>query len=216
MSNLYANTTSPAAMADLFAANADRVPDLPPQYAVPSGSVAPVVRKGADGARRIELMRWSMPGPAHVGGQPLTVIQDVADPDRHDWLTPEHRCLVPATAFSVYNNGGKEIHWFARDESRTPFAFAGIWRPSTGEVGGEAEGDRHPLFDFLTTEPNAIVSTVNADTMPVILIEDDWDTWLEGDVEAALALLRPAPDELLITVSTGEQRDPPESRMGYQ
>jgi putative SOS response-associated peptidase YedK len=216
MSNLYANTTSPAAMADLFAANAERVADMPPRYAIDSGGVAAVIRKGADGARRIERMRWSMPGPADVGGDPLTGIQDVADPDRHDWMTPEHRCLVPATAFSEYNNGGKEIHWFARDESRTPFAFAGIWRPSTGEVGGEAAVDRHPLFDFLTTEPNALVRAVNAFTMPVILTEDEWDIWLEGDVDAALAVLRPAPEEMLIAVSTGEQRDPPESRMGYQ
>jgi hypothetical protein len=49
-------------------------------------------------------------------------------------------------------------HWFARNEERPLFAFAGIWRPWTGERKGEA--GEHLLYTFLPTEPNEVVRPV--------------------------------------------------------
>jgi putative SOS response-associated peptidase YedK len=46
--------------------------------------------------------------------------------------------------------------------------------------------------------------------MPVILTEDNWDIWLDGTQEEALALQQPAPNDLMRIVATGEERDPPE------
>jgi putative SOS response-associated peptidase YedK len=119
---------------------------------------------------------------------------------------------VPATAFSEYTDSTPKIcHWFARDEARTPFAFAGIWRPWTGTRGTKANPatGEHMLFSFLTTEPNEVVRPIHAKAMPVILTEDNWDLWLEGEALDALALQRPAPLELLRVVSIGPRQDPP-------
>ena len=118
---------------------------------------------------------------------------------------------MPATAFSEYHDIGKQVNWFALDENRTPFAFAGIWRPWTGIRGTKAspvEGD-HLLFSFLTTEPNEIVAPVHAKAMPVILTGADCDLWLEGETAEAVALQRPAANDLLRVVARGEKRDPP-------
>jgi putative SOS response-associated peptidase YedK len=67
------------------------------------------------------------------------------------------------------------------------FAFAGIWRPWTGDRKGET--GRHELFSFLTTEPNEVGRPVHAKAMPVVLTAaEDWDTWLTGPVgEAGVA-----------------------------
>lgn len=45
--------------------------------------------------------------------------------------------------------------------------------------------------------------------MPVILTEENWDLWLEGETAEALALQQPAPDDLIRIVARGEKRDPP-------
>ncbi len=47
-----------------------------------------------------------------------------------DWLKAERRCLVPATSFCEWTDSRPKVtHWFALDECRPLFAFAGIWRP---------------------------------------------------------------------------------------
>jgi putative SOS response-associated peptidase YedK len=44
--------------------------------------------------------------------------------------------------------------------------------------------------------------------MPVILTaEQEWDAWLTGQIEEAIALQRPLPSELLRIVATGEKSD---------
>jgi putative SOS response-associated peptidase YedK len=47
------------------------------------------------------------------------------------WLKPENRCLVPANSFAEYApepnpETKKDVVWFALNEDRPLFAFAGI------------------------------------------------------------------------------------------
>jgi putative SOS response-associated peptidase YedK len=98
------------------------------------------------------------------------------------------------------------MHWFALDESRPLFAFAGIWRLWTGERKGET--GEHRLFAFLTTQSNDVVRPIHAKAMPVLLTtERDFDTWLEGQIDDAISLQRPLPNNLLMVVAKGEKID---------
>jgi putative SOS response-associated peptidase YedK len=98
--------------------------------------------------------------------------------------------------------------WFALDESRPLFVFAGIWRPWTG-VRKKAEGEmEHRLFSFLTCEANGVVAPIHPKAMPVILTTPDQiDTWLTAPTEIALQLQRPLPDDALTIVTRGERKD---------
>jgi putative SOS response-associated peptidase YedK len=97
-------------------------------------------------------------------------------------------------------------NWFALDERRPLFAFAGIWRLWTGERKGETS--EHQLFAFRTTESNKLVKPIHAKAMPVILTtEQEWGTWLDGSIDEAVALQRPLPNEKLQIVATGEKSD---------
>jgi putative SOS response-associated peptidase YedK len=76
------------------------------------------------------------------------------------------------------DNRSKVTHWFALDESRPLFAFAGIWRLWTGERKGKT--GEHQMFAFLTTESNDVVRPIHAKAMPVLLTTDkEWATWLK-------------------------------------
>jgi putative SOS response-associated peptidase YedK len=70
-----------------------------------------------------------------------------------------------------------------------PFAFAGIWEPS--------DGDLPETFGVLTTEPNALVAPIHG-RMPVLLTEATMARWLGAAPLAAeeyRALTRPLPAE---------------------
>ena len=201
MTDLYAVTISPDALRDLFDAEHDRAGNVPPNYSAAPGTLAPVVFKDEAGRRTVELMRWGLVAPG--GETPVTEIRDIGDPRWPGLVKPQHRCLIPANSFSE----GRARNWFARDETRTPFAFAGVWLPS--------DAGQHRRFAILASGANTLAAA-RARPMPVVLTEDEWDDWLDGDNEEARAVLKPPADELLTVVSTGEERDPPESRMGYQ
>lgn len=156
--------------------------------------LALVGRMDQNGAVVPDAMRWGFPP---VQGRVVTNIRHPEKPFWRPWLKAEYRCLVPATRFAEWSAGPpKGERWFALPDGR-PFCFAGIWRPWRGVRGTKAapvEGE-HRLFAFLTTEPNAVVAPIHAKAMPVILAREDWDTWLTGSTEEALALQRPWPDE---------------------
>jgi len=53
-----------------------------------------------------------------------------------------------------------------------------------------------------------VVRPVHAMAMPVLLTAaGDWDTWLTGVVDEAMALQRPLKDEMLRVVAAGDKTD---------
>ena len=117
------------------------------------------------------------------------------------------RCLIPATSFAE----PKQItpatwHWFALagDDPRPLFAFAGIWRRYKGPLKKDGPVVELDVYSFMTTLPNALVSTINHERMPVILAsEADRTTWLTGTPDEAFSLARQLPPESLRIVQAG-------------
>ncbi|PKQ02176.1 MAG: DUF159 family protein, partial [Alphaproteobacteria bacterium HGW-Alphaproteobacteria-12] len=113
-----------------------------------------------------------------------------------------HRALMPADGFYEWQAQGKgsKQPFFIRRRDRKPFAMAAIW--DTWMPSGGSELDSCAI---VTTEANETLKPVHH-RMPVILDEKDWDLWLDpaATERELLALLRPAPDDLLeaIPVST--------------
>jgi putative SOS response-associated peptidase YedK len=207
MCNLYSITHGQEAIRRLFRVTRDLTGNLPALPAVYPDTMAPVVRVTRDGERELTMMRWGFPPPPNRGTLPVTNMRNVTSPYWRLWLKTEWRCLVPATSFCEWSGSRPKVpHWFALGESRPLFTFAGIWRPWTGERKGEA--GRHEFFSFLTTETNEVVRPVHAKAMPVLLTAaEDWDTWLTGPVDKAMALQRPPPEEMLRVVAAGDKTD---------
>src|SRR6266478_3704370 len=206
MCNLYSIITNQEAMRRLFRVNYHRVGNLPSLPGIFPDQLAPVVRVDKDGEGALEMMRWGFPPPPKLGTRPVTNVRNTASSYWRPWLKPEVRCLVPATSFCEYTDSQPKVpHWFALGDDRPLFAFAGIWRPWTGER--KRETAEHQLFAFLTTEANEVVRPIHAKAMPVILTGEAWDVWLEGETEKALELIRPFPEGGLKVVATGKRED---------
>jgi putative SOS response-associated peptidase YedK len=208
MCNLYSMRRSRDELVKLFGISRvgnDVQLDLPGIY---PDAIAPVIKKENDGVRNLTMMRWGFPPPPKLGVRPVTNVRNTRSPYWRNWLAQaKYRCLVPATSFCEWTDSRPKVpHWFALDRERTPFAFAGIWRPWTGERKGET--GEHRLFAFLTTESNDVVRPIHEKAMPVILAEPkDWDTWLDGSLEEVLRLQSPLPPDRLQIVARNIRTD---------
>lgn len=140
-------------------------------------SWGPVLKLGETGKLEWQRMRWGLPGPPKLGSAPVTNIRNVKSPHWRALLQTQHRCLVPFTAFSEYEDdspkGAKVIRWFAPPERGMLF-FAGICGEWWGDYGTKKEPNEgnHKLFSFLTTEANERVRPVHAKAMPVVLTNE--------------------------------------------
>ena len=66
--------------------------------------------------------------------------------------------------------------------------FAGVWK---------VDRDHDRVYAFCTTEPNPLVAPKHPKAMPVILLAEDHDRWLCGDIDDVLALQAAYPSQLM-------------------
>jgi len=217
MCNLYSMVSNKEAIRDFakflrVASNADNLAASPGIFANGSG---PIVRNTAEG-RELATTRWGMPSPKFAlegknYDSGVTNVRNTSSSHWRRWLGPENRCVVPATSFCEPDqaSGSKQLTWFALDESRPLFFFAGIWTPQWTSVRKVKDGETtDDLYAFLTADPNAEVLGIHPKAMPVILrTPEEVDQWLTLPTAEALQMQKPLPDGSLKIVARGTKQD---------
>jgi putative SOS response-associated peptidase YedK len=152
-----------------------------------------VIRKGSGGLEEANL-RWGLiPSWAKdpkIGVQCINArAETISEKPSFREAFQKRRCLVPADGFWEWETiGKKKIPWkFTRSDGEE-FCMAGLW-----EAWNSPEGILE-TFTIITTSPSELVRSVH-DRMPVILIPEAGDEWLEkGGVDC----LRAITDDFLV------------------
>ncbi len=193
MCGRYASKNSAEDLAERFHATG-RLPRLSPSWNIAPSQEAPVIRRHPQtGERRLDLLRWGLlphwtkdPKSARrpINARAETIASSTFFRDAF----AARRAIVPADAFYEWKREGDQKQPFAAARADGDIlAMAGLWEGWRGP-----EGEIVRSFVIVTTPANAEMAEVH-DRMPAILEPADWEAWLEGDPEAASALLRPAP-----------------------
>jgi putative SOS response-associated peptidase YedK len=192
MCGRYDNLIARDAYRALF--RVERLPssNFPPRYNVAPTDQIPIVRiDPRDGEREVTMARWGLipfwmkekPKVPHINARAETVHKL----PRFREAFAKRRCLIPATGFYEWQDraDGKQPYRFRRRDLE-PFAFAGIWEFA------RIAGEEIISTCIIVGASNPLVSGVH-DRMPVMLLSDDYDRWLDPAAKTTdlLELLRP-------------------------
>ena len=198
MCGRFVITSSPESIRRVFAY--EDQPNFPPRYNVAPTQPVPIVRLVA-GKRRFALMRWGLipswvKDPREFALLINARIEGLTDKPSFRAAVKRRRCLVPADGFYEWQKAGKvKRPFFIRPRAGGPIAFAGLWETWADRDGGEID-----TMAIVTCAANKTLAPIH-DRMPAIVQPEHFDAWLDAEkVEAkqAVALLGPAPDDLLV------------------
>jgi putative SOS response-associated peptidase YedK len=198
MCGRFVITSSPESIRRVFAY--EDQPNFPPRYNVAPTQPVPIVRLEA-GRRRFVLMRWGLipswvKDPKEFALLINARIEGLTEKPSFRAAVKRRRCLVPADGFYEWQKAGKAKRpFFIRPRAGGPIAFAGLWETWADRDGGEID-----TMAIVTCAANRTLAAIH-DRMPAIVAPKNFDAWLDAEkVEAkqAVALLGPAPDDLLV------------------
>jgi putative SOS response-associated peptidase YedK len=204
MCGRYALTATPEELQALFG-YLDGEP-FPPRYNIAPTQPIAVVRQ-EHGARRFALVRWGLVPPFVEDPRKFSLLinarsEGIMARNAFKNAMRYRRCLVPASGFYEWRKGAggprapKQPFWL-RPASGGPIAFAGLWETWSDRAGGEIDSGC-----IVTTAANDTVPPIH-DRMPAIVPPEDFETWLTGETDEALHLLRPPPEGLLEAIPVG-------------
>jgi putative SOS response-associated peptidase YedK len=180
-------------LAEIFSAE-PLVDDPGPRYNVaPTDEALLVVQR--DDRRGVTAYRWGLiphwSDSARVGSRMFNArAETLADAPAFRDAFQRKRCLVPVECFYEWRREGevRQPYTIGRADGR-PLVLAGLWDgwrdPATDTV--------RRSFTIVTSAPNEAMSSIH-NRMPVILPEEEWDSWLDRgfpDRGRLLAMLEP-------------------------
>ncbi len=181
-------------------------PDISPRYNVAPTQSVLAVRELAEKRRQREftMMAWGLV-PSWVkeptmGSRLINArAESIAQKPSFCAAVRKRRCLIVADGYFEWKKLGarKQPYWIRLADER-PFAMAGLWEAWYGPAGEESAGASSPLLSctIVTTEANRATADIH-DRMPVILLDQDWDAWLDPqqhDPNLVEHLLKPLDD----------------------
>lgn len=164
-----------------------------------SWNIAPSLRihtitDDQEGQRHLNRMKWglipSWAKEAAIGNKLSNARgETVAEKPSFRSAFKYHRCIIPASGFYEWKTDkGVKFPWYISLKSGDPMAFAGLWETWQPENGEAVES-----CCIITTDANALMQPIH-DRMPVILDQDQWETWLSPQIkqpDKLIPLIRP-------------------------
>ena len=171
--------------------------DFPIRHNIPPGTDIPVIRQSPEGKRVLHLLHWGL--VPHWAKDPSIGArlnnargESVAEKPSFRDAFKRRRCLVPASGFYEWKTEGKTKQpYFFSLRSGEPMAMAGLW-----ESWKAPDGSILRTVCIVTTAANEVMAPIH-DRMPVIIRQENLQTWLQDSVEEIQELIRPYPASAL-------------------
>lgn len=166
---------------------------------------APVILIGKDGTPGVTRLTWGLvPSWAEdpsVGAKMFNARSEtIREKPAYREAFERRRCVVPISGFyewETLRELKRKKPWYVAPEDGSIMLLAGVWERWTA---GDARLD---TFSIVTTEACGRMSEIH-ERSPVMLRDVEWNTWIRGKPDEAIALCEPRePDDLRFTpVST--------------
>jgi putative SOS response-associated peptidase YedK len=104
----------------------------------------------------------------------------------------QRRCLMPVSGYFEWQDtpAGKQLWYFTARDGSPVLTVAGLW----DQWKNKETGERIKSCAMIIAAPNEFVAEVH-DRMPVLLMPEQFDHWLSGDM--GVDELKPAPNDYL-------------------
>lgn len=174
------------------------IPNMQPSFNVcptdPVDVVAP-----QDGRRELFQMRWGL--VPFWWSKPLKELRLATFNARVETVETkpffrepfkQRRCLLPLSGYYEWQDTptGKQPWYFTARDGSPLLTAAGLW----DQWKNKETGERIKSCTMIISEPNEFVAEVH-DRMPVLLMPEQFDYWLSG--EMAAGELKPVPNDYL-------------------
>jgi putative SOS response-associated peptidase YedK len=197
MCGRYTLAAGPEYIADYFHIDGP-IPEFLPSWNITPGGDIPVICQAPDDGRTCSLMHWGLiPHWAKAPDSKYKMINAKAEtlsqrPAYRD-AYKHRRCLIPANGFYEWHTTaqGKQPYYIHRKDDGL-LAFAGLWE----------YWEREHIINsctIITTTANPLIRSIH-DRMPVILNQENYDSWLDPhntDTSSLVNLLGPCDNNLL-------------------
>jgi putative SOS response-associated peptidase YedK len=173
---------SPEALAEIF--DVQQVPHLAAEYNIAPTQMVATVRQNPESEKReFKQLHWGLiPSWAKDPKMGVKLInaraETAAQKPAFRSAFKHRRCLVLADGFYEWQRQqGKKQPFYFRLQDGQPFAFAGLW-----ERWETPTNDEIISCTILTTAANELLQPIH-ERMPVILEPQDYDLWLDSQVQ---------------------------------
>lgn len=205
MCGRFVSTTPLSDLAERLLADDVRTDDDRPNWNVTPRSSVAIVAETKEHARVLDRVRWGLvPSWAKddkIGDKLINArAETIREKPAYRSAFSKRRCLIPVDGFYewkvVPGQRAKQPVYIHRPDGEL-IVFAGVYENWKDKRDPAAEWVRS--CSIVTTAANATIAKVH-DRMPVILMPERHDEWLDPDnhdVELLARLLVPAPDDYL-------------------
>jgi putative SOS response-associated peptidase YedK len=177
-----------------------------PRYNIaPTQEILAVRVDAKSGKREPAMLRWGLvpswskepqSGPPMINARG----ESIAEKPSFRTAVRRRRCLIPADGFYEWQKVGagsaKKQPYYIHFDDHRPFAFAGLWETWSAKLSKVADAMSHGALDepvhiesctIVTTAASTALSEIY-DLMPVILSPNDYERWLDPNVQDPAAI----------------------------
>lgn len=160
-----------------------KMPELQMRYNIaPTQDIAAVRLARESSQRELVFLHWGLipfwANDPKIGYRTINArAETVATKPSFRSAFKRRRCLIVADGFYEWQKtNGKKLPFLIHMKDDRPFAFAGLWEHWRGD------GEEIESCTIIVSEANDLLEPIH-DRMPVILDPDDYDLWLNLEIE---------------------------------